>query len=1057
MKKTCRGLPRYFFLMVLLPTCLLSAGFAGNFLPQSEAGTVLAGGGGTKYRIVLSEDAGEAENHAAEELSLYLGRASGAEFTIVKEGAPGDEGNRIFIGAVSASLEEFGGDFLEALGEEGFAIRTSGDNIFIAGGGPRGVMYGAYEFLERYIGCRWFNIYGEEYVPETGILRVDDIDLQGSPAFGVRDIHHVPPTPVGDRDTYRSFFARNKMTGPSSVRWAGFPGGSPLEWAGPYRVHTLFSFIDPDEYFEGNPEYFSLRDGKRVKNMQLCFSSEGLRKELTGKVLAVFEKAAGRGMVDVSAMDWRGEFCECPGCRNMAEKHETPGAPLLDYLVELAGEVKSLYPEAYLSTLAYRTAQTEIPPSGMRIPDNVIIRFAPIESNVAAPLTHPSNSDSLENLKSWLDISENVWIWYYPNPYGEAGALPIGNLNRLADDMRLFNEIGVKGIFSESGPMQQFLLMADILGWIRTKLLWDPHRDLEELVADFTDRFYGSAAPYVREHVNLMERATKEADANFRWRPAVHDYEFLTGELIRESLDLLARAERAVSDDSELLRRVRRLKLSPYRAAIICRDRLEEAGYQPDLEEKSRKYGEIYLDLLDRYVTWSWTLERYRRSNKKYWGDVEAPVETDREAKPLPGRFAGFSEEEVIRIFPDSMSRRFSETTIVKDEHAATGYAATRQTTDEGRFDPIPFRMGYYWRHGDKRVNAEVGGAEITSPGYEVYRIGRTNIDFPESIVWFTGSWRFQFPLEHLFDFSDPGREWDIYASLRFEGPSYPHGGVVDEDRVYVDQIILVSPRNSRQAKVYANPPGLEKGPLSISNGHIRVSLGSGLSMLNIHAFDRALGAMGEWVLVGRGAIGLGIRAYYEVLGNETPEEVETRIEGDRAVLTFRLVDRTEDARRGTGGGGEFYQSYRITLEKGGYGALVELIDEAEGGENTASWRYNLSPGFPGYLVGRGVRPGVDHVDCAEEYEEDFRTISLSRHDGRYLGAYNDSNGYLYLISHSAGSPLASVSKQGIRVLYTRTTPYIFYVRNVGAGRNPAEELLDEVLDEVVDFSAVAR
>ena len=43
----------------------------------------------------------------------------------------------------------------------------------------------------------------------------------------------------------------------------------------------------------------------------------------------------------------------------------------------------------------------------------------------------------------------------------------------------------------------------------------------------------------------------------------------------------------------------------------------------------------------------------------------------------------------------------------------------------------------------------------------------------------------------HLYDPLEIDKEWDIYASLRFEGPSYPHGGEGETDRVFVDRIIL--------------------------------------------------------------------------------------------------------------------------------------------------------------------------------------------------------------------------------------------------------------------------
>ena len=45
---------------------------------------------------------------------------------------------------------------LASLGNEGYVIRTVGDDLVIAGGQLRGNMYGVYGFLEDHLGCRWF-------------------------------------------------------------------------------------------------------------------------------------------------------------------------------------------------------------------------------------------------------------------------------------------------------------------------------------------------------------------------------------------------------------------------------------------------------------------------------------------------------------------------------------------------------------------------------------------------------------------------------------------------------------------------------------------------------------------------------------------------------------------------------------------------------------------------------------------------------------------------------------------------------------------------------------
>jgi hypothetical protein len=80
-------------------------------------------------------------------------------------------------------------------------------------------------------------------------------------------------------------------------------------------VHTMFSLVPPEKYFELHPEYYALMDGKRVKT-QLCLSN--------AEVLAITIEELGKRMKEkpdkiywsVSQMDTFGA-CECDGCKTL--------------------------------------------------------------------------------------------------------------------------------------------------------------------------------------------------------------------------------------------------------------------------------------------------------------------------------------------------------------------------------------------------------------------------------------------------------------------------------------------------------------------------------------------------------------------------------------------------------------------------------------------------------------------------------------------------------------------------------------------------------------------
>jgi hypothetical protein len=47
---------------------------------------------------------------------------------------------------------------LPALGEDGFRLKTCAGHLLVIAGPVRGTLYGVYDLLERFGGCRWFSV-----------------------------------------------------------------------------------------------------------------------------------------------------------------------------------------------------------------------------------------------------------------------------------------------------------------------------------------------------------------------------------------------------------------------------------------------------------------------------------------------------------------------------------------------------------------------------------------------------------------------------------------------------------------------------------------------------------------------------------------------------------------------------------------------------------------------------------------------------------------------------------------------------------------------------------
>ena len=101
----------------------------------------------------LPEGAGEAERRAAEILRSSILKMSGADLPIRTAREPGRPGV-VAIGFPQKDLPRVLVSSLPSLRYDGFAIATSTGNLYIVGGGGKGVVYGVVHLLEKYFGCR---------------------------------------------------------------------------------------------------------------------------------------------------------------------------------------------------------------------------------------------------------------------------------------------------------------------------------------------------------------------------------------------------------------------------------------------------------------------------------------------------------------------------------------------------------------------------------------------------------------------------------------------------------------------------------------------------------------------------------------------------------------------------------------------------------------------------------------------------------------------------------------------------------------------------------------
>jgi hypothetical protein len=513
-------------------------------------GMTLVRDGRAAVGVTLAADASPVEEEAARELIHYLELATGASFELRRGGEAESGGSGIHVGSPGKAA---------LLGPEEWVIMSSGDRLLLYGGRPRGTLYAVYRFLEEHVGVRWWTP-REEFVPRLRQLDIPELLSRGEPAFGYRDIYGFGTEP--------GFAAHSRLNGHFSR--------VPVELGGCYRfgpprhVHNFYDYVSPERYFESRPDLFSEQEGMRhAGQAQLCLTNPDLPGLVLEKLVRYIDESRGGQaptLFSFSPNDWGGA-CVCSKCSALAESSGGQGGLLARFVNQLADAIRDDYPEILIDTLAY--GYTMPPPGEIKLRDNVVVRFSALQNRkMSRPLDDPVNRIAREALEGWLAATSHLIVWDYAVSYGPDGDMPLANLPLLADDFRGYLASGVEGIFLQ----QDFPVGADMRAlklWVLAKLMEDPHRDLELLVEQFTDGYFGAAGKRVRRYLLLLERAMQKHSPEIGYGSSAVEYIHLDSRFLRRAQAIFDGAEKAIAGDALLLRRLRHARLSLDRATLL--------------------------------------------------------------------------------------------------------------------------------------------------------------------------------------------------------------------------------------------------------------------------------------------------------------------------------------------------------------------------------------------------------------------------------------------------------------------------------------------------------
>ena len=557
--------------------------------------------------IVTGKTPAKVVSFAAKELQTFLSQTLGAEVPVVGEASNGK--SHIFLGAAATGLKV--GDFARdafRLAVDGKDVRIAGrddpkanperalDNNIWSNMYERATVFGVYEFLERFVGVRFY------FPGELGTV------VQRRPAVEIpaMDVIIAPDWP-----------SRSYSYGADGV-WFEGEDRSPkatrrIRHLNAYRLRMQTRYLPfchgqnhrgyVARFSKTHPEYFLLNeDGTRDMRAgvrmggQLCHTS-GIWEEIyqDAKSYLMGEDASVRGIVapngkhawwygcqdrkyvDVMPQDGM-RRCACPKCQ---AAYENDAANYADTLIwgNMAKAANRLIEEGvpgYLCQMAYRPYR-KVP--SVELPTNILVQVA--ERGPWAKVSPKGMKKDNAEIAAWRKkLGQRIPIWNYPCKYKPTDILdvPCGTPNAWAEYYTTVAPM-ILGAYAESHSDR--FLHNHLTYYVFSRIAWNNQVDAKAVIDEHYKLMYGPAAGEMKtifesfedKWLNGVLGKPVDTERGPVWRPA--DAKTLSTSVyspayIAEITSLFDRAAAKVKSDSLEARRIalmRREIFDPLRIA----------------------------------------------------------------------------------------------------------------------------------------------------------------------------------------------------------------------------------------------------------------------------------------------------------------------------------------------------------------------------------------------------------------------------------------------------------------------------------------------------------
>lgn len=365
----------------------------------------------------------------------------------------------------------------------GYGIAVSGKTITFCGRSPLDILYAVYDFAEDCLGFCFLEI-GNDRLTECGPLELNDGTLFADRAEKLKRRGFIQEYPFS-KESYAlaDWMAKNHLN--YLLTWMKYYDDVPAELKDYFRVrgieiesghHNFNYWIPPEKYCRTHPEFFAVRNGKRISpqldksalllSEQLCTTNPELRREFVKNIIDYCRRHPEIKTVSLTPNDGFG-WCECDECSKFYDKdhkgelysvseHVYKADRIYhDFVRDVVRQLRVELPDISVTFCAYINYCA--PSEGFKLESNMAVHFAPYWRCINHRINDPAcqiNSCYARDLEQWIKAKTGgeINIYEYLMGVNLYISLPMVHHEDIFDEVDYYQQKGVDGFLTQFHP-----------------------------------------------------------------------------------------------------------------------------------------------------------------------------------------------------------------------------------------------------------------------------------------------------------------------------------------------------------------------------------------------------------------------------------------------------------------------------------------------------------------------------------------------------------------------------------------------------------------------------